>query len=124
MLNIQGNVASVDTINANTSYTRNSNLIANGSAVRRIQRGTLSKEFVIDRYTTYSASIALTTTDPNKCLFIYEDEYDTSNAYMEQKTVSLRNNNVTISFKAGAGGSGYQDGNIILTCNWQLIEFY
>ena len=43
---------------------------------------------------------------------------------MEQKTVSLQNNNVTISFKANAGGSGYQDGNIILTCNWQLIEFY
>lgn len=118
VLSIQGNVASVDTINNNTSYTRNSNLIANGSAIKSVQRGYYQQEVRNNLRPTIVIPVSIT--NPSKCWF----EHNTiakgfNGTRVYEESVTLDSRGIVISLELSTS-----NGLVEVTCDWQVIEFY
>lgn len=127
VLNIQGNTASVETVNANTSFIRNSNLIANGSAIRSIQRGVFSKTITIPygQAKNYIEFIPVSLANISKSFLIYNLEFgDVRRASYRNEYAVLQSNGININFYATSSSSNYTDGEMTISCDWQVVEFY
>jgi len=112
----------VDTINTNTNFTRNSNLIANGSAVRSVQRGIAGIQNATHNPNDIRASRTITISAVNlaKTQIIIDNLPTDKSQFGQMGNMTLTSTGIVQQIFTQASGQN----NAFQAFSWEIIEYF
>lgn len=73
----------------------------------------------------YTEFVPVTLANISKSFLIYNLKFgDVRKASYQNEYAVLQSNGINISFYAYCNSSNYSDGEVTISCDWQVIEFY